>query len=282
MPLLFVFSFLLETLVLFTVAIPITITKFLRFTPIFKKSLVKLSYYWYQIAVDFNHWYFFKLLNNKIEFQIEDREKLKFEDNYLIMSNHQTWVDAMALQIILQRLIPPPRFLVKKELLYFLPLGFLCWVIDSPFLKRGSMKGEKGTKDDMRAIKELIKVAKGTFSSILIFVEGTRKKPHKMKNSPFKNLLNPKAGGAWMVLNSNLNIEKIVDLTLSYSKVKKPFYYFLTGRLHIKGLIKVKPNPHCPNYFEFKEWMNKQWKEKDHDLEENPALYRESDLNAMV
>ena len=261
---LFFFSFIIESLALFICAIPITTLKLLRILPFGKSLFISLSYRCYQLAVDFNYWYFFKVLKNQIEVEFPQKESLKFDNNYLVLSNHQTWVDTMALQIVLQRSVPPPKFLVKKELLYFLPLGFLCWAIDSPFLNRGSMKGNKNSnKDDHEAIKGLIKVQKGIFSSILIFAEGTRKRPHKMKNSRFKKLLNPKAGGAWVVLNSNLGISKIIDLTFSYDKSLRPFYYFLTGRLKIRCYAKVINVPQIAQYSEFKIWINELWGKKD-------------------
>ncbi|MFZ9001017.1 MAG: 1-acyl-sn-glycerol-3-phosphate acyltransferase [Bacteriovoracaceae bacterium] len=267
MIILFVFSFILEGLVLFTCAIPISILKILRILPFGRNFFISWSYRCYQLAVDFNYWYFFKLLNNHLEVEFPQKKSLKFHDNYLLLSNHQTWVDAVALQIVLQRAVPPPKFLVKKELLYFLPLGFLCWAIDSPFLNRASIKGNKtSNNDDQEAIKELIKVQKGIFSSILIFAEGTRKKPHKMKNSRFKKLLNPKAGGAWIVLNSKLGISNIIDLTFSYNRPSYPFYYFLTGRLKIKCYVEVKKVPQITQYIDFKLWINELWRQKDQQL----------------
>ena len=84
-----------------------------------------------------------------------------------------------------------------------------------------------------------------------------------MKTSSYQKLLTPKAGGAWTVLNSGLGITKIIDLTISYDKGARPFYYFFTGRLKIRCYVRVKDVPDLNQYSDFKLWMQELWGQKD-------------------
>ena len=46
-------------------------------------------------------------------------EGLDYKHSYLVTSNHQSWVDIMVLQYVLNRRIRPLKFFLKQELIWF-------------------------------------------------------------------------------------------------------------------------------------------------------------------
>ena len=57
---------------------------------------------------------------------------------YLVLANHQTWVDIVVLQVALNRRIPLLKFFIKQQLIWFPLLGLGFWALDMPFMKRHS------------------------------------------------------------------------------------------------------------------------------------------------
>jgi len=71
-----------------------------------------------------------------IRFDVQGLEALNRKSWYLILSNHQSWVDILVLQRIFFRKIPFLKFFIKKELFWFPLLGQAWWALDYPFIKR--------------------------------------------------------------------------------------------------------------------------------------------------
>ena len=72
--------------------------------------------------------------------------------------------------------------------------------------------------------------------SIVNFAEGTRfdKKKHAKQQSPYKNLLKPRAGGVAMVLDTmGEYLDGIVDVTLHYPGATPTIWDFLSGKTSI-------------------------------------------------
>ena len=57
---------------------------------------------------------------------------------YLVLSNHQSWVDIPVLQRVLNRRVPFQRFFLKDSLFWVPVLGLVWWALDFPFMKRAS------------------------------------------------------------------------------------------------------------------------------------------------
>lgn len=57
---------------------------------------------------------------------------------YLVLSNHQSWIDIVVLQKVFNRRIPLLKFFIKQELIKVPLLGFAWWALDFPFMKRYS------------------------------------------------------------------------------------------------------------------------------------------------
>ena len=88
---------------------------------------------------------------------------------------------------------------------------------------------------DLKTTKRSCENLRGKPVSILIYAEGTRFTPekHSRKNSPYKNLLKPRAGGIHTVLNSlGDELTSILNVTLVYPGHTSPgLFDFLLGKI---------------------------------------------------
>lgn len=232
------------------------------------------------IAVNnFNHW-----LTNKIRWDVSGIDDLKRHEWYMVLSNHQSWVDILVLQKIFYRKIPFLKFFIKKELIWVPLLGLAWWALDFPFMKRYSaafikqyphLKGK-----DLETTRKACEKFKTIPVSIMNFVEGTRftMEKHRKQESPHRNLLKPKAGGTAFVFQAMCEqIHRILDVTIAYPGGAKTFWQFLCGKVN-KITVTVKSYPvHkdlLGDYFndqEYRErfqiWLNALWEEKDRQIE---------------
>ena len=219
-------------------------------------------------------------LFSNINWDIRGLEKLNTKEWYLVMSNHQSWVDILVLQKTLNRKIPMLKFFLKKELIWVPFLGLAWWALDFPFMKRYSKKilAKKPhlRGKDLESTKTACEKFKHTPTSIMNFVEGTRFTPQKKagQKAPFINLLNPKAGGIAFVLGSmGEYLHKIIDVTIVYPGKTPSLWDFLSG--NTQGVVinfdVIEINQELkgdffndPEYKElFCQWLNLRWIEKD-------------------
>jgi 1-acyl-sn-glycerol-3-phosphate acyltransferase len=244
------------------------------------RMLNGIATHWISVNT-FNQW----LVNKtRIEVTGVDPGQLKLNDWYLVISNHQSWVDILVLQRIFNRNIPFFKFFVKKELIWVPVLGLIWWALDYPFMKRYS--GEFLRKNphlrgkDIEITRKYCEKFRDIPVSIMIFVEGTRFTPakHQKQGSPYKNLLKPRAGGMAFVLGAmGEQLRQLVNVTIVYPDGNKTFWEFLCGKVtEIKVRVEVLPIPKemTGDYFndtEFKEsfqtWLNTAWQEKDQLIE---------------
>jgi len=164
--------------------------------------------------------------------------ELSNKDWYLVVANHQSWVDIVVLQRVFNRKLPFLKFFLKYELIYVPLLGLAWWALDFPFMKRYSksflakhphLKGK-----DLETTKKSCEKFKHTPVSIMNFMEGTRynDEKHVKQNSPFKGLLKPKSGGVGFVLTvMGEQLHKVVDVTIYYPNKIPSFYHFLSGQV---------------------------------------------------
>ena len=75
-------------------------------------------------------------LLRKTRWHIEGLEGLDYQHSYLITSNHQSWVDIMVLQYVLNKRIRPLKFFLKQELIWVPVIGLAWWALGFPFMKR--------------------------------------------------------------------------------------------------------------------------------------------------
>ncbi len=230
------------------------------------------------------NWISFNNLNQKItgsiSLDVQGTESLKRSEWYLVLANHQSWVDILILQRIFNRKIPFLKFFIKKELFWFPILGQAWWALDFPFIKRYSHSflakhpHLKGT--DMEITRKACRKFKTIPISIMNFVEGTRfsRSKRDRQQSPHTHLLKPKAGGASFVLSAmEGRIHQILDVTIDYSEGPRTFWAFVCGRIQ-RATVRVRSLPVTEDlvgdYAEdrafrvhFQHWLNELWHEKD-------------------
>ena len=211
-------------------------------------------------------------------------EELKIKDWYLVLANHQSWVDIVVLQRALHGKIPFLKFFLKRELIYVPILGLAWWALDFPFMKRYSQaflkKNPHLRGKDLETTKKACAKFKHKPVSVMNFIEGTRfsDKKHKKQGSPFNYLLKPKSGGMSFVLDAmGEHLTKIVDVTIYYPDGIPNFSDFVSGqveRVHIEvhsfdiaselGHINFSDRN---DKIAFQKWLTQFWHEKDARLE---------------
>lgn len=216
----------------------------------------------------------------KTRWDVRGLEGLSVDQWYLVISNHQTWVDIVVLQKIFNKKIPFLKFFLKKELIWVPILGIAWWALDFPFMKRYSasfLKRHPHLKGkDIEITRKACRKFKSMPVSVMNFVEGTRFTPekHDKQNSPFKHLLKPKAGGIGFVLSTmGEQLSNIVNVTIMYPDGDTSFWSFLCGRIkEIRVVVEKLPvtSEILGDYIEdkdfqvqFQEWVNVVWTKKD-------------------
>ncbi len=201
---------------------------------------------------------------------------------YLVTANHQSWADILLMQHLLNRKIPLMKFFLKQELIYVPVIGLCWWALDFPFMKRYSKAylekhPEKRGKDLENTLKACEKF-KTMPVSIVNYLEGTRfsKAKQQKQSSPFKHLLNPRAGGISYVIGAlGEQVRTLLNITIVYhQKDQLGFWDFLCGR--IKSVSIHFEQQTIPESFigrsyqqdaefrnDFQAWVNQLWVEKD-------------------
>ena len=265
------------TFLLFILAIFKLILPFKTARKICDKGLVAIASFWV-FCNNIN-----LLLTKKIKWTVEIPDNLSTKNWYLVISNHQTWADILVLHKVLYGKIPFLKFFIKKELIWMPVLGFAWWALDFPFMKRYSReyleKNPQAKGKDLEITKKACEKFKTMPISIMNFIEGTRFKPekHKKQQSPFKNLLKPKAGGVAFVLASmGDQLNSILNITIVYPQGAKHCWDFFCGKV-AEVIVTVENIPITKDirgdYFTDKEfkrsfqtWINNLWLKKDRKI----------------
>jgi 1-acyl-sn-glycerol-3-phosphate acyltransferase len=223
-------------------------------------------------------------LFTKMEIQVTGLEELNKKDWYLVLANHQSWVDIVVLQRVLHGEIPFLKFFLKKELIYVPILGLAWWALDFPFMKRYTQSFLKKNPHlrgkDLDTTRKACEKFKHKPVSVMSFIEGTRftQAKHDRQKSPYSHLLKPKAGGIAFVLDAmGEHLTTLVDVTIYYPEGIPTFADFLSGRIknvHIEihsRKIEKELNGDYMNdrayKIAFQKWLTQFWHEKDVRLE---------------
>ena len=211
---------------------------------------------------------------------------------YLVIANHQSWVDILVLQRVFNRKIPFLKFFLKQNLIFVPFLGLAWWGLDFPFMKRyskaaiakdPSLKGK-----DLETTKRACQKYENSPVSIMNFVEGTRFNKDKANSTytqrlALKHTLAPKTGGIAYVLSAmGDRLSKLVDVTIFYPQGIPSYWDFVCGKVEnivvdinvtdINTLLNEKT--FSSQYFTepaqkqiFQDWLNTVWKQKDDMIE---------------
>ncbi len=224
-------------------------------------------------------------LTTQLTWNIDLPKNLSPKGWYLVVANHQSWVDILVLQSVLNRKIPFLKFFLKQQLIWVPVLGLAWWALDFPFMSRYSKsyikKNPHKKGKDFETTKKACEKFKTTPISIMNFSEGTRftKEKHHKQNSPFKHLLKPKAGGIGYVLTlMGEEITQVLDVTIDYPNHHSPsFWDLVSGKLD-KVVVQAKlitiPEDVQGSYIQdagqrkkVQQWLNQNWKNKDEQLD---------------
>ena len=226
-----------------------------------------------------NNWYVDNI--QKLKLDITGLENLDRTNWYLVVANHQSWLDIVVLHRLFNRKIPVLKFFIKDQLKWVPLLGFSWWAMGCPFMKRYSKEylakypHKKG--QDLLSTRKAIEAFKRTPASVMNFIEGTRFTVTKKEKqqSPYTHLLKPKAGGISFIISSmGQQITSLLDVTIVYPEKNHSLWDFLCKRVHC-AKISIRQIP-IPSKFissqllenaemqnEFKDWLNEQWAEID-------------------
>lgn len=215
------------------------------------------------------------------QWTVEGVENLERRSWYLVISNHQSWVDIFAMQKIFNRRAPFLKFFLKQELIWVPVIGLAWWGLDFPFMKRYSAsylaRHPEKRGQDRETTRKACEKFRYSPVSVMNFVEGTRftKAKHRAQKSPYQHLLRPKAGGTAFVLDAmGEMIDTLVDVTIVYPDGTPTLWDFLCGRVRrvhlelttapipdsVRGPVGDEETAHRNKV---KAWLHEIWLKKD-------------------
>ena len=226
---------------------------------------------------------------SRTRFNTKGLEGLTTEEWYLVISNHQSWVDILVLQRVFNRKIPFLKFFLKKELIWVPFIGIAWWALDFPFMRRYSKaflaKNPHLKGKDLETTKKACEKFQHKPVSVMNFIEGTRFTQQKWQQSGefYSKLLPPKAGGIAFVLSAmGERLTRLVDVTIHYPEGTPSYWDFVSGKVsnidvHIKTVLiddLFTKGIFSASFFDdaeqkkiFQEWLNQMWQNKNAELE---------------
>jgi 1-acyl-sn-glycerol-3-phosphate acyltransferase len=220
------------------------------------------------------------------QWDIRGGDDLRRDTSYLVISNHQSWVDIPALIQTLNRRTPFFKFFLKKELIWVPFLGLAWWALDYPFMKRYSKaflaKYPELAGKDLEITRQACELFKRQPVTVVNYLEGTRFTAAKcaQQQSPFNHLLKPKAGGVAFVLAAmGEQLDAILDVTVVYPQQTIPGFWDLISGNVPRVIIDIKTRELDPALWQgdyendpaFREkvqnWINQLWIEKDRRID---------------
>jgi 1-acyl-sn-glycerol-3-phosphate acyltransferase len=224
-------------------------------------------------------------LTQKTRWDVQGLEGLNYHGWYMVVSNHQSWVDILVMQHLLNRRIPLLKFFLKRELIRVPIMGLAWWALDFPFLHRHGAEYLKKHPEQKGKDFETMRRACEKFgyipTSVMNFLEGTRFTEAKRarQNSEYKFLLRPKSGGLALALNVlGDKFNSMLDITIVYSDGIPEFRDFLCGKVK-RIIVRVRtikiPQQFLHGDYEgdplfrdaMHKWVQQLWREKDLQIE---------------
>ena len=206
-------------------------------------------------------------------------DRLDPRGTYLILANHQSWIDIMMVMVVLGKGTTLPRFFMKWELVYMPVINICAWVLDFPIMRRYTQEDIKDRPElknrDFDYAHEVLSSNPERQCVVVNYAEGTRFTPekHRKNRSPYQHLLKPKVGGPQLALDCvRGRLDGIIDITLAYPGAKVSVWRLMAGRVP-KVMIHVerielpdgleKPPETLAELKAFRGWMNSIWAKKD-------------------
>ena len=213
---------------------------------------------------------------------IRGGEGLRRDRSYLVVSNHQSWVDIPALVQAFNRKTPYFKFFLKQELIWVPFLGLAFWALDYPFMKRYSKaylaRHPEMAGQDLEITKRACARFKDLNVTVVNYLEGTRFTAAKQaqQGSPYQHLLKPKAGGvAFTLATLGPQLDALLDVTLVYPGQRAPGFWKLISGQVPKVIMDIRTRELDPALWagdyqgdaEFRQyvqsWVSQLWQDKD-------------------
>ena len=224
-------------------------------------------------------------LTQRTEWDVQGIEGLEYRGWYMVNCNHQSWVDIIVLQHLLNRRIPLLKFFLKQQLIYVPVIGLAWWALDFPFMRRHSQSYLKRNPekrfDDIKATKRACEKFALVPTSVMNFAEGTRFREwkHKAQQSPYRHLLKPKAGALALALDAlGDKFDSLLDLTIVYPDGAPSFWHFLRGDMR-RVIVRARRVPipaglghgdysrDSKYRMAFQDWLQGIWQDKDAQID---------------
>ncbi|WP_278957365.1 acyltransferase [Aquipseudomonas alcaligenes] len=213
---------------------------------------------------------------------IRGGEGLRRDRSYLVVSNHQSWVDIPALVQAFNRKTPYFKFFLKQKLVWVPFLGLAFWALDYPFMKRYSKaylaRHPEMAGQDLEITKRACARFKDLNVTVVNYLEGTRFTAAKQaqQGSPYQHLLKPKAGGvAFTLATLGPQLDALLDVTLVYPGQRAPDFWKLISGQVPKVIMDIRTRELDPALWagdyqgdaEFRQyvqaWVSQLWQDKD-------------------
>ena len=278
------------------------VNSIVHITPLMVVALLKVVFRWARARTMFDRWLmaiaaswidvntglFERLTDTRVE--VSGLPEPMPEGHFLVVCNHQSWVDIPVLQTLLNRRLPLLRFFLKSQLMWVPLLGMAWWALDFPFMKRYSREQVERRPElagrDIEATRRACRKFRKIPVSVVNFVEGTRfsEKKHQEQDSPFEHLLKPRAGGTAFVVDAmGESLDTLVDVTIVYPDGAGELGDLFANRIpEIRIDFRIMPIPaelrggdyqNDPEFRQrFQAWMNELWQDKDERI---AAILRE-------
>ena len=220
----------------------------------------------------------------RITWDVQGIDALQREDWYLVICNHQSWVDILVLQGVFNRRIPFLKFFLKKQLIWVPVLGLAWWALDLPFMQRHSRehleRHPEARGQDLEVTRRACEHFSAMPTSVMNFVEGTRftAAKHADQASAYRYLLKPRAGGTAFVLGAMGDIlHRIVDVTIVYPGGAPSLWELCCGQVRrIVVRVTVRDIPEWTHQGDYQEdpafrarlqaWLTAMWEEKNRQI----------------
>ncbi|TCB37570.1 acyltransferase [Acinetobacter sp. ANC 4910] len=264
------------------------LTKLFKQSEKVDKTNIKITNSWLGV----NNWLIDHVLPHlKWDITVDEDLDLSMQGRYLMTCNHQSWVDTTVNQYFGLTRMPLTRFFTKWELIFIPFVGQAFKILGFPMMKRHTKQEiEQNPELKSRDMEEARKACEQLLSqpfTLLNYLEGTRFTPekHQQQNSPYQNLLKPKAGGLALALDILGNqIDALVDMTIVYPDGAPgygEFWFGEVGRIAV-NLRKIEiPDWVLGGNYEddeeyrarFQAWVDQLWTEKDQLISQMKAQY---------
>lgn len=267
------------------------LTKLLKNSKKVDETNIHITNSWLSV----NNWLIDHVLaETKWDISIDPQLELNMQGRYLMSCNHQSWVDTTVNQYFGLTRMPLTRFFTKWELIFIPFIGQAFKILGFPMMKRHT-KAQIAKNPDLKYqdMNEARKACEQLLSqpfTLLNYLEGTRftAEKHVQQQSPFQNLLKPKAGGLALALNIlGEKIDAFVDMTIVYPDGVPGYGEFWLGEVpHIVVNMRKIDIPNWViggNYEDdaeyrekFQQWVDALWQEKDQLITQIKQQYQKA------